>query len=235
MDLLKVTVKHRYGESKEISESKFVVLQLWCLEGYPGNGIREEQQLQLKEYYEEKFVNNHDHRSRSALPLGSHEQFHRRVHPEHTRTRTCDLTTESLTEGAFVSPVNKTDLLPKLARNTTAVCPGAPQPPKVAFIDTTITGIKLDDHSITPPCSHLFSFCHYCGRSSGIRLAWCLHCQNVVYCSQSCRQNHWDEGHKTECTDPKMHKRCEYNEYIHIQGMHRGFSLQDKLTWPCWY
>lgn len=201
VDLLKVTVKHRNGESK--------------ITGYSGNGLREEQQLYMREYYEEKTVNSR-HRSRSA-PLGSHELFHRRVHPDHTRIRPCDVTSDSLPEGSFMSPVNRyqtTDLLlPKLARTTPPTSLGAPQPPKVAFVDTT-TGIKLEENTNTPPpCTHLFSFCHYCGRSSGIRLAWCLHCQNAVYCSQSCRQSHWDEGHKTECTDPnsfKTHKRCEY-------------------------
>lgn len=160
-------------------------------------------------------VTNH-RRSRSALPLGSHEQFHLRIHPDQTRNHPLDLTSDSLPEGPFMSLANRhqtTDsLLPKLTRkNTTAVCPGAPQPPKVAFIDAT--GNNLDEQNFTPPpCLHLYSFCHYCGRSSGIRLAWCLNCQNAVYCSQSCRQSHWDEGHKTECTDPtnfKTQKRCE--------------------------
>lgn len=181
-------------------------------EGYSENSfkreINKEQQLQLREYNEEKVVSNH-HRAKSALPLGSHELFHRRVHPDQTRAR--PHTADPLPDGPFMSPTNRHDIhqvLPKLARNT--VCPGPPQPPKVAFMDTT--GVSSEQHNMVTPCSHLFSFCHYCGRSSGVRLAWCLHCRNAVYCSQSCRQSHWDEGHKTECTNPnilKMNKRCE--------------------------
>ena len=190
------------------------------IEGYTGSGVKEEQQLLIREYEEktvteERIVTNNQRRSRSALPLGSHEQFHHRVHPDRPQTHPHDLTTDSLPEEAFVSPATKYQtndfLLPKLARNTTAVCPGPPQPPKVAFMDTAVS-VNPEEHNVVLPCSHLLSFCHYCGRSSGIRLAWCLHCQNVVYCSQSCRQNHWDEGHKTECTDPnslKTHRRCE--------------------------
>ena len=213
MDLLKVTVKHRNGESKVVSNKNCNYFK--HVEGYSENGMREEQQLQMREFFEERIVNN-QRRSKSALPLGNHEQFHRRIHPDHPQTRPFDLTTDSFPEAAFMSPMNRYQpndlLLPKLARNTTAVCPGPPQPPKVAFMDTTV-GANSDEHNIILPCSHLLSFCHYCGRSSGIRLAWCLHCQNTVYCSQSCRQSHWDEGHKTECTDPnsfKTHKRCEY-------------------------
>ena len=155
-------------------------------------------------------INNH-HRSRSA-PLGNHELFHRRIHPDHDRTHPCD----PLPDELFTSPVNRhqpTDsLLPKLAKNMIPTSPGAPQPPKVAFVDTT-AAMNSEETNITPPCLHLFSFCHYCGRSSGIRLAFCLHCQNAVYCSQSCRQSHWDEGHKTECTDMnsfKARRKCEY-------------------------
>lgn len=199
------------------------------IERYTESEMKEERQLLLREYNEEKFVtaekiDNNQRRSRSALPLGSHEQFHRRVHPDRPRTQPHNLTTDSIPEGAlFMSPVTKYQtndlLLPKLGRNTTAVCPGPPQPPRVAFMDTTIN-VNSEEHDTTvQPCSNLLSFCHYCGRSSGIRLAWCLHCQNAVYCSQSCRQNHWDEGHKTECTDPnslKTHKRCEYINEGHI-------------------
>jgi len=219
VDLLKVTVKHHYGESKEISESAYVCLSqpyYVHVEGYSENGFKREineEQLQLREYNEEKVVSNH-HRTRSALPLGSHELFHRRVHPDQTRTR--PHTADSLPDGPFMSPTNRHQthdihqVLPKLARNTATMSPGPPQPPKVAFLDAT--GISSEQHNIVAPCLHLFSFCHYCGRSSGVRLAWCLHCRNAIYCSQSCRQSHWDEGHKTECTDPnilKMHKRCE--------------------------
>ena len=210
-----------------------------CIGGYSGYGLREELQLHMREEqqlhmreeqlhmreYNEKIVNNR-HRSRSA-PLGSHELFHRRVHPDHTRTRPCDVTSDSLPEGSFMLPVNRyqaTDLLlPKLARSTPPTSLEAPQPPKVAFVDTTM-GIGLEENNTTPPCPHLLSFCHYCGRSSGIRLAWCLHCQNAVYCSQSCRQSHWDEGHKTECSDPnsfKTHKRCEYSGCIHNATSHK--------------
>ena len=209
VDLLKVTVKHHNGDS-EILEN---IPMLYCniVGGYSGNGIKLEQQ---REFNEEKTVNNH-HRSRSALPLGSHEQFHCRIHPDHNRTHPLDLTANSLPETQFMSPVNRYQtndlLLPKLARkNTSAVCPGTPQPPKVAFMDTT--GINSEEKNFAPPCLHLFSFCHYCGRSSGVRLAWCLHCQNAIYCSQSCRQSHWDEGHKTECIDPnsiKSHRKCK--------------------------
>lgn len=182
-----------------------------CAERYLGNGVRQEQQLQIREFNEE-LADGHHRRSRSALPLGSHELFHRRVHPDQARTCPYDFTSDSLPEGTFISPVNRTnDLLPKLARNMTTVYPGTPQPPKVAFTDTV--GINLEEYNATPPSPHLFSFCHYCGRSSGIRLTQCPHCQNAVYCSQSCRQSHWDEGHKAECIDPnsfnKSHKRCE--------------------------
>ena len=206
VDLLKVTVKHCNGESK-ISENQVSHQQPCCLYigGYSGNGVRGEQQLQIREY-NEKIINNH-HRSRSA-PLGNHELFHHRIHPDHP----CD----SLPDESFMSPVNRyqtTDfLLPKLAKNMIPTSPGAPQPPKVAFVDTT-TGMNSEENNATPTCLNLFSFCHYCGRSSGIRLAWCLNCQNTVYCSQSCRQSHWDEGHKTECTDLnsfKTHRKCEY-------------------------
>jgi len=181
--------------------------------------MREEQHLlQMTEQYEECTPDTSHRRARSAIPLGSHERFHCRIHPD--KLTSLDTGTKSLTERTFMvalkSATNSTDnnLLPKLAShtNTVAALPGSLQPPpKVAFLDTAGETEKCQVRP--PPCSHLYSFCHYCGRSSGVQLTWCLQCHKAVYCSKSCRQNHWEEGHNTECINPNtstVRKRCKY-------------------------
>jgi len=194
------------------------------IEVFLANVMKEEQQLvQMTEHYKDQTKNTNHRRARSAVPLGSHERFHCRIHPDKSPSHVTG--TKSLTERTFMvdlKPVTNTPdnkLLPKLASNinTVAAFPGSLQPPpKVAFVD--ITGEAEGCQVTPPPCSHLYSFCHYCGRSSGVQLTWCLQCHKTVYCSKSCRQNHWEDGHSTECIDPNtssVRRRCKYS-YIHI-------------------
>jgi len=185
-----------------------------AIEVFLVNVMKEEHLIQMTEHYEDQTMDN-NRRARSAIPLGSHERFHRRIHSD--KSASLDTGTKSLTEKTFMvdlkSSTNNSDnkLLPKLA-STAAAFPSSTQPPpKVAFLDRA--GETEKCQVTLPPCLHLYSFCHYCGRSSDVQLTWCFQCHKAVYCSKSCRQNHWDEGHSTECIDPNtssVRKRCKY-------------------------
>ncbi|XP_057696152.1 ankyrin repeat and MYND domain-containing protein 1-like isoform X3 [Corythoichthys intestinalis] len=44
-----------------------------------------------------------------------------------------------------------------------------------------------------------FRFCYNCGRSAAVKLTACSRCQNVFFCSTTCKLKAWDERHKEEC------------------------------------